>query len=320
MASPNYDPFHLQVIYCIGDRGGQVDMSALGLDVAVKQQFASLNLAKRHKMSGIIDLRPDLFERTVGRNGGPAVKLTEAAMNVLNTNELPPPDPTAQRKMAASAPTAAPTPGVKGSSSNIRALGVEMPPEPANALDATQARKYFWTTLVRVLGATPTQTLTCSECGTIQEIRTAWTAGTLHQNYKMIDIMRERPDLLQVKMNEAGRERVVTITNKGRMYAPGFEIPEPDASCPPPFAPKDPSQRKYPATRVGSAPRNSHSIAGYDFGAGRARSRSPRRDTSSYGAPHPWSLPTSYGASAYGASAYGASAYGASAYGPGSSW
>lgn len=283
MAAPNYDPFYLVAIYFIGDKGGRVDMAALGQgNTDLKQKFTALGLSKKQTMSKILDLRPDLFERCLGDKGGAQIKLTEKGTAVLQTNELPAPDPAA-KKLVATAPAAA-----ANRNNNIRTAEIQMPPLPPNISgDPKQARKYFVTTLIRVLGVTPSLQLTCSEVGSIQEIKDAWTAGTLHQHYKMVDIMRERPDLLIVKMNETGRDRVVTLTNMGQSYAPGFEIPDPDSSCPAPFAPKDPANRKYPATRMASTGYSSNSS--YNS----ARSRSPPRSRG-YGTSSSWSS-SSYG-------------------------
>merc|ERR1719265_2583676 len=187
MASPsvNCDPFYLVVIYYIGDKGGKVDMSLLGLDPNIKQQFAGLNLAKKHKMGNVLDMRPDLFKRDIGDKGGASIKLTEAAMTVLQTNELPAADPSLNLKKPTSSAWATRVGTATAGSNNVRATGIEMPALPANVNDATQARKYFITTVVRVLGTTPALGLNCSELGCIHEIKEAWTAGTLHKNYKM---------------------------------------------------------------------------------------------------------------------------------------
>lgn len=312
MAQPgvNCDPFHLVAIYFIGDKGGTVEMSALGLDNNVKTQFASLNLPKKQKIGNVLDKRPDLFERTMGKSGGPAIKLTEAAMKVLQTNELPAPGPEVQKALA----VVKPQPVASGSGgSGFRNYGIEMPELPANIMDPTAARKYFIGTVCRVIGVTQALQLTTNEMGGIKEIKDAWTAGTLNNNYKMVDIMRERPDLLQVKKGPDIREVWVSLTNMGQAYSmPGCGVvPDPDYSCPKPFEPKLPHLRKYTATHGGSSFGSSFSASRttsvVPFDSSRDRSRSP------YGSS---SYPTSgYGSSSQATSGYGNPGYSNSGYG-----
>merc|ERR1712224_1128703 len=89
---------------------------------------------------------------------------------------------------------------------------------------------YFITAVVRVLGKTPEMMMRTSDLGGIQEIKTAWTSGNLHNAYKMVEIIRERSDLFEVRIQE--KNALVYLTDMGKEFTePEKEIPDPDRSC-----------------------------------------------------------------------------------------
>eukprot|EP00746_Dinoflagellata_sp_MGD_P007724 gnl/MRDRNA2_/MRDRNA2_115356_c0_seq1.p1 gnl/MRDRNA2_/MRDRNA2_115356_c0~~gnl/MRDRNA2_/MRDRNA2_115356_c0_seq1.p1 ORF type:complete len:257 (+),score=50.16 gnl/MRDRNA2_/MRDRNA2_115356_c0_seq1:97-867(+) len=227
-------PFYLAVIEHLGQRGGEGHMAELNLNPNVKFIWQEMSLPKTKKVGTILDLRPDLFSRSIGSNGGASVKLLQPALDALTTGQLPPMSAEAQAKNKTVIKS---SPG-SGREFDIVVSGVQLPPLPANVHSPTEARRYFICSLIRVLAAQPELKASTSDLGRVEELQTAWKAGGLSSTYKMIEIIKERPDLVMVKWDVDKHNAWVHLTNLGLAYAPGFVIPDPDATCPPQTTPK----------------------------------------------------------------------------------
>lgn len=231
MAQVDFTNFHLAVIDHLGrKRDGQGHVAELGIDPVIKAEWTQLSLSKKKKMVDIIELRPDMYTRLASEKGAAMVKLTPGGMEVFTTKQLPP--------MSASVAITSKKQPLAVNQPRVVHAGVELPPMPANVFNPPEARKYFITVVLRCLAAQPELKATTSQLGEMQEIKEAWAAGGLNKSYKMIEIIKERPDLLLISTDAMKTNACINLTNLGMAYAPGFVIPDPDGSCPPPSQPK----------------------------------------------------------------------------------
>jgi hypothetical protein len=219
--------FHLAVVQLLGQRHGLANMSELGVDPVVKQEFAALGLSKKKRYIDVLMSRPDLYERTCSDKGAAQVKLTDSGMAAFESQQIPP--------MPADVAFALQP---KPNTGNVTTVGITLPPMPANVSNPEEARKYFLITVLRCLVAMPELRANTSDLGQYQEIREAWAAGGLNRTYKMIEIIKERPDLLFISTDANRTNATIALTNLGMAYAPGFVVPDPDHSCPPQSTPK----------------------------------------------------------------------------------
>lgn len=232
MSAPDFTAFNLAVVQHLGQRrGGQACLADLGMDPAIKGAWTDLSLPKTKKMVNILELRPDLFERCQSEKGAAMVKLAPDGTTAFESKSIPP----------MSAATAALVQSKKVQSIHrpaVTHLGIELPPVPANVTNPKEARTYFITCVLRCLAAQPELQAQTSQLGEIEDLKQAFAVGGLNRSYKMLEIIKERPDLLVVSSDAMRSNATVSLTNLGMAYAPGFVIPDPDASCPPPQQPK----------------------------------------------------------------------------------
>lgn len=121
--------------------------------------------------------------------------------------------------------------------------GFDLPDLPVGVMaNPTEGRKYFITCVVRCLAAQPELQATPSQLGQNDAMKQAFALTGLSQTWKMLEIIKERPDLLLVTNDPTKQNPCVHLTNLGMAYAPGFVIPDPDHSCP---APQQPRRLQY---------------------------------------------------------------------------
>eukprot|EP00746_Dinoflagellata_sp_MGD_P030063 gnl/MRDRNA2_/MRDRNA2_17121_c0_seq1.p1 gnl/MRDRNA2_/MRDRNA2_17121_c0~~gnl/MRDRNA2_/MRDRNA2_17121_c0_seq1.p1 ORF type:complete len:174 (+),score=25.99 gnl/MRDRNA2_/MRDRNA2_17121_c0_seq1:70-591(+) len=121
---------------------------------------------------------------------------------------------------------------------DVDVSGVDLPSVPYNVTDPEEGRRYFMTALIRILAAQPELRASTSDLGQCSAVQSIWRQTGLNNTYKMVEIVKERPDLVMIKKDSDGANAQFHLTNLGMAYAPGYAIPEPDSSCPPRQTPK----------------------------------------------------------------------------------
>merc|ERR1719359_44135 len=153
------------------------------------------------------------------------VKLTPDGFQAFETRQVPP----MSAETAAVVQTKKLPQSIKRPS--VVHHGFELPPLPPNVTHPSEGRKYFITCVVRCLAAQPELKATPSQLGEMEDMKQAFALTGLSRTYKMLEIIKERPDLLLVSSDAMKQNPCVHLTNLGMAYAPGLVIPDPDSSC-----------------------------------------------------------------------------------------
>jgi len=259
--------FHAVIAHLAMKPNGVGHASQLGQDPAIKATWAALNLAKSRKMANILDTRPDLFSRLVTDKAQPVIKLEALAFQCLPPNPIPALDPvwaaaargagtpmpflqslgltslghgiSHQRALAPAAPFVASEGPAHGSESQ-EATAVGLPPM-GQTMSTPEAKSCFLMNVMLALATKTAGTCELAQIGATPQVQQAWKAGGLDRKYKMVEVLRERCDLIVVGTDRKG-STILTLTQLGAETTSTGEIPPPDMSvCPMP--PPEPQQR-----------------------------------------------------------------------------
>jgi len=234
--------FHAVIGHLVQCPGGTTFIARLGLDPAIKMAWTELKLPKSKKMANVLDSRPDLFSRFMTDRAQPMVKLEPLGYECMHPNPIPPLDPTlAATGLVKQINSAVPTP------SSGLAVGL---PGPGVQLSPTDARKVFLMNALPLLASRPDGSLDLAQIGSVPEVQQAWKAGGLDKKYKMVEVLRERPDLVCIFTSER-MSTCAQLTELGLQCALTGEVTDPDGSCPPPAQPKTSSWKSTTTTTKG---------------------------------------------------------------------
>eukprot|EP00747_Dinoflagellata_sp_TGD_P060208 gnl/TRDRNA2_/TRDRNA2_151928_c0_seq1.p1 gnl/TRDRNA2_/TRDRNA2_151928_c0~~gnl/TRDRNA2_/TRDRNA2_151928_c0_seq1.p1 ORF type:complete len:308 (-),score=65.88 gnl/TRDRNA2_/TRDRNA2_151928_c0_seq1:167-1090(-) len=227
-------PFlHAVIQHLASCTDGATFVAQLGLMTPIKTAWTALGLPKSKKMHMLLDARPDLFTRFMTEKNQPMIKLEPLAFQCVPPNPIPPMDPAFSNKASAKTLTQAIPAG--SSPAAVQALGL---PAPGVRMTESEARKCFLRNALAVLAKCANGSTNMSQLGSAPEVQQAWKAGGLDKKYNMIQICKERPDLMTVHVDEKALQ-ICTLTEAGIHAVLQEYVPDPDRNiCPPPAEPK----------------------------------------------------------------------------------
>lgn len=230
MAAVDYEHFFRAVIaFATSKPQGEAYFAELGVDPGVKSAWQGLGLSKAKKMSMVLDTRPDLFSRSTTDKGGAKFQLEPLALDCASGGPIPPIHPALAATVTKKATTA---------SAIAPILPFCFPPPPPDVFSPSGARKYFLKVLLMVLASQPEMKADTSQLGQVEEVKQAWKAGGLNSKYKMIEILKERPDILFILKDPMNTTAIIHLTELGAICAQSGHVPDPDHTCPPQSTPK----------------------------------------------------------------------------------